>query len=267
MAIEAERGCGYRKCGALYLVSDGVGQECGRLPLPCDQPSTRHGVRLVDLVDLLKPGQEEPCAGAGIEFSGACRRSCPARWPVRPLPIPKDWSGPLPIYPEVGLSWVGAQFYSPTSFAQEALTLGVSKRIAGIPEGIVIGKTWVFLAHPKAWTRPTCVFCDQPPPDSPLLDCPELDDGKCEFTAPGIFYGFVPRRIECLVEDDRLDEQWVKDLLDRGVVIIEVPRDDPDHARGTASDERRTPADGRTGSARRTRSRGVAGRRPRKDRG
>ena len=32
MAVEAKRGCGYRKVGGLYMVGGGVGIPCDRLP-------------------------------------------------------------------------------------------------------------------------------------------------------------------------------------------------------------------------------------------
>src|SRR5260370_22228167 len=32
MAVEAKRGCGYRKAGGLYLVGGGIGLPCDRLP-------------------------------------------------------------------------------------------------------------------------------------------------------------------------------------------------------------------------------------------
>lgn len=34
MAIEARRGCGYRKVGGIYLVGGGIGVPCDRLPYP-----------------------------------------------------------------------------------------------------------------------------------------------------------------------------------------------------------------------------------------
>jgi len=33
MAVEAKRGCGYRKVGGLYIVSGGQGISCHRLPM------------------------------------------------------------------------------------------------------------------------------------------------------------------------------------------------------------------------------------------
>lgn len=36
MAVEAKRGCGYRKIGGTYLVGGGIGVPCDRLPLALD---------------------------------------------------------------------------------------------------------------------------------------------------------------------------------------------------------------------------------------
>jgi hypothetical protein len=46
--IEHKRGCGYRKPGGMYLVSLGIGRDCGKLPIPLTVC---------------------PCCGAGIKFS------------------------------------------------------------------------------------------------------------------------------------------------------------------------------------------------------
>jgi hypothetical protein len=40
--VEAKRGCGYRKPGGTYLVSDSLGRECGKLPIPLDVCPTCH---------------------------------------------------------------------------------------------------------------------------------------------------------------------------------------------------------------------------------
>ena len=54
MAVEGKRGCGYRKTGGTYLVSDGKGFACGRIPVPlvpcplCDHmPAFTRGLQQV----------------------------------------------------------------------------------------------------------------------------------------------------------------------------------------------------------------------------
>lgn len=34
--VEGARGCGFRKTDGLYLVCDGLGSACGKLPIPCE---------------------------------------------------------------------------------------------------------------------------------------------------------------------------------------------------------------------------------------
>jgi hypothetical protein len=71
-------------------------------------------------------------------------RHCPAANPER-------------LGDRVGLLWVGARFYpTPESFAAEAREMGVLRRITAV-HGFELGKTWVFLAHPriKQLTDPT----------------------------------------------------------------------------------------------------------------
>lgn len=46
MAIEAKRGCGFRKVGGTYLVSEGEGMPCDRLPIKLDVcPVCSHGFK------------------------------------------------------------------------------------------------------------------------------------------------------------------------------------------------------------------------------
>jgi len=45
MAVEAKRGCRFRKIGGTYLVSDRGGVICDRLPIPLDIcPTCGHGI-------------------------------------------------------------------------------------------------------------------------------------------------------------------------------------------------------------------------------
>ena len=43
MAVEAKRGCGYRKEGGLYLVGGGLSAPCDRMPYPLDRCKTCGG--------------------------------------------------------------------------------------------------------------------------------------------------------------------------------------------------------------------------------
>jgi hypothetical protein len=45
------------------------------------------------------------------------------------------------------LLWIGRGHYSPDAFLKESRELGVSRRIAALPKGLVLGETWVLLAH------------------------------------------------------------------------------------------------------------------------
>jgi len=135
MAVEARRGCGYRKIGGLYLVSGTGGRPCDRLPWPLDVCPTCHqgfkqarGWTWIDLKTL-----------AGGMHSG-CVDSSQLACPVC-----------APSTERAGLLWIGEKFYPSTrAFNLEADTLGISRRIRVIPRGFELGKTWVLLAHPKA---------------------------------------------------------------------------------------------------------------------
>jgi len=130
--MERKRGCGYRKIGALYLVTDGPGRACDRLPFPlvvCPTCSAgfKHslGFTWVDTDRLF--GRHEGCQET----------------PTCPLCEP--------AVGRAGLLWVGARFYpSVVNFQEEAREMGVSRRIQTIPHGFKLGTTWILLAHPRA---------------------------------------------------------------------------------------------------------------------
>lgn len=180
--VESVRGCGYRKPGGFYLVSDGYSAPCGRLPMPLDRcPTCDHGIkpsRGWTWVNGAALAAAYPCEG------GECRR-CPLASPAA----------------RVGLLWVGEQFYAtPADFTREAAELGISRRIAAVPRGFNLIKTWVWLAHAKAITHP-----DRPP-------------------TAGVFRCFLPQRVEVLVTGDETDEQ-IEELLARGLTPVLVIRD------------------------------------------
>lgn len=132
MAQEAQRGCGYRKVGGLYLCGSALGAPCCKLPIEMHVCPTCNGG--------IKQTRGWQWIDSRPWLTGECVRAeqtCPAANPER-------------LGDRVGLLWIGAQFYpTPTSFIAEASLMGVSRRIIAVPRGLELGKNWVFLAHPK----------------------------------------------------------------------------------------------------------------------
>lgn len=210
------------------MVTDGLGEPCERLPLPLDAcPTCGNCVEQVRSFQWIRPGivfenpKIRPCASSSDEPArgeSILREHCPRCVVCTPGLLeahaePKD---------SVGLLFVGKKFYSsPDEWTKEAMKMGVSKRIAAIPKGLVCGKSFIFVAHPEAITEET----DIPPAEGELLGKTQL-----KYT-PGIFHVFVPKRIEVVVTPSMEQEDWVKELVEKhGVTTVRVPEDDPDHA-------------------------------------
>jgi len=202
MAAEAKRGCGYRKVGGLYLRSDGVPFYCPRLPFAlgrCERCG--HGIRAARVLRMVR-------AQTILSFAGPCPDTCSARGQCA-LANPGEED-------EIGLMLVSNRYYTPTSFQLEAQNLGVSKRIAAIPRKLKLHETWVLLAMNIPANIP--------------------EDRRADFEGfkPGtqsVFYAFQPTRIELVVTPTwkAAHAQQVEYYQKRGVVLVEVPDDDPDH--------------------------------------
>lgn len=199
MAVEARRGCGYRKVGGLYVVGDYSGEPCERLPVPII-PCTVCG-------ECLKFSRSWAWVKPKYILEGA--RTCTHHEPHCgrcPVCSPELIGQTCQPHDKVGLLWVGKQFYkSPAEWVDEAVKLGISRRIAAIPKGFVLGKTLLFFAHQEAIQR------DKDP------------------AVPGVFFVWRPQRIELIVTKSMRNEEWVQDYEKRGVTLVEVPDDDPDH--------------------------------------
>lgn len=215
MAVEAKRGCGYREAGGIYLVTSGLGEPCERLPVPLECcPTCGEGVRQTRAFRWIKSELMSENARA-CDFNPKHCPRCPICQPVllERHAEPKD---------SMGLLWVGEKFY-PTveDWGREAAKLGVSKRIAAIPKGLVVGKTWIAVGHPRAIRKPV----------DGQKDKGELfDDDKVKY-GPGIFHAFVPERVEVVVTPSMEKEDWVQHLVEKqGATVVRVPENDPDHA-------------------------------------
>lgn len=234
MAVEPERGCGYRKAGGLYLVGGGVGEPCERLPIdlstcPCCKRSPirqQQGIEPAGVQYIF--GQALPCdrgdqAAADQGHHGRCVL-CNEK--LMAEADPSD---------EFFVLWIGKQYYStPADWTKEANKLGVSRRMSSIPKKMVLGKSWVLVAHPEV-TKSECPDCEgkgfvaAEAKDTPK-EC-EACEGKRFKMNPAIFHCFRPRAIELVVTPSMRKQAWVKKLVKKnGVELVEVPEDDPDHA-------------------------------------
>lgn len=221
MAIEAERGCGFRKVGKLYLVGGGLEIICDRLPLELKTcPTCGHGIHFTKGIGRVNPKQlwgdhitdeNNPFGNIGWKYSCQCYTSCFVCKPPDSINY---------------IMFVGEKFYPrPVDFIKEARELGVSKAISSVPKDLKLGESIVYLAHKKAVTHTK-------------YDNVPLDDGQTKLAdvnisttyAPGIFYAFIPRRVEMPVWDDTPEEELEK-LKKRGITPVPVPKGDQDHAR------------------------------------
>lgn len=135
-SVEAARGCGFRKAGGLYLVTDGLGQPCGKLPFRLEVCSV--------CSCGIKPARAWTWINATALFA---ETSCE---------IPDNCcTCPLANPGRCGLLWIGGSYYkTPSEFTQEAAERGVSRRIADIPNGFEVGVTLVLVAHREVFRNP-----------------------------------------------------------------------------------------------------------------
>jgi len=201
MAIEPKRGCGYRKVGGIYLVADGPGVPCGRLPIPLTLcPTCGAGIKQtrgwtwVDLPPLVE------AAGLQCQASLEVCFVCPLRDPRK--------------IGRAGLLWIGEQFYpTPDHFTFEAATLGISRRIKAVPPGFKVGETWVLLAHPKTIRV--------------------VSEGRSHIA--GIFRVFKPQRVEVIITESQSEDPVFVGRWQDGYTPVVVPDNDRDH-QGTVYD-------------------------------
>ncbi|MBA7597905.1 hypothetical protein ES703_04913 [subsurface metagenome] len=215
MAIEQVRGCGYRKVNALYIVGEYISAPCDRMPFPLTTC---------------------PVCGQGIKVSRGFTEVNPYRlWGihqdckdyVRPcfLCDPQD----QPAY----IMLVGAGNYkTPQDFLEEAHHMGISKRIPFIPKDLEIGKTVIYLAHPKACEvkepaalQEAMAIVEEAQTKQPRL----LETEKVE-KALGIFCAFIPKKVEKLVWESELTDEKREQLEKRGITPVPIPDGDEDHA-------------------------------------
>ena len=201
MAKEEIRGCGYRKVDAMYLVGSGIARGCDIIPIkltPCptcgfEIPFTRAFMWISKKYIMQHAIAHQDCS---------CPKDCPLCYPN------------MNNQTKYGLMWVGQKFYSPKTFIDEAVKMGVSKRIGVIPKDLVLGETWVVLAHRKV----------------PFYETKTGLASKEPSTYPAIFYAFVPQRIEMLIWKSQATLEKLAELRKQGITAIVISDGDKDHA-------------------------------------
>jgi hypothetical protein len=130
------------------------------------------------------------------------------------------------------LLWIGRRHYTPEEFLREGRELGVSRRLSALPKGLVLGETWVLLAHLDAVPPKTdaCTVCNMSMgahlPGAPADVCSSYQAPK---PTPGIFCAFVPRRVELLLKESDATPERLEKESKRNVTVVTVPDDDKDH--------------------------------------
>lgn len=215
MAQERKRGCGYRKIGAMYLCGDYMPVPCERLPYLLETcPVCGAGIKVSRGFTKVNPlqlfGYHQPCSDQ--------LRPC---WMCDPAEDPAFIMG------------VGQKYYkSPVEFIKEGLDLGISKRIPFIPKELELGKTVVYLAHPKACAVRESIALQQA---MALVHGDSAETGRLIETETveyrmGIFTVFVPQRVEKLVWQSEAIPEELQKLKRKGITPVIIKDGDPDHA-------------------------------------
>lgn len=173
-------------------MSDGVGRDCGKLPIPLGVcPTCHHGIKpsrgwtWIDADELLVGAMCKFPVYFGEPHNEACN-FCPLNMPLG----------------RVGLLWIGEKFYPrPEDWIAEGHRMGFSRRISAVPKDFKLGETWVFAAHRKAISKP------------------EFGNGV-KFT-PAVFHVFKPTRIEYVVKK-KDSKKKLKALEKRGITLVDV---------------------------------------------
>lgn len=226
ISYESERECGYRKPSkdgvGIYLRGLGKSQYCERLPFPlvtcpCCGGGFKYtrGFTWIDPMALLSPYSEPKCylhaplnaLGDTAFGKGTDKHDHERCWTCNPELLGS----------RAGLIWVGEQHYAtPQIFMAEAERMGISRKIAAIPQGFEVGVHAIFLSHAKS-----------------ILSTELSKDGRLQY-APGIFMAFKPTHIDLVIDDpDKVPDKAIeiaKRLGPDKVRIVKVVRDSKEEA-------------------------------------
>jgi len=145
-----------------------------------------------------------PVCGSGIKFSRNYQMIDWYKYAGEHIRCKCDSGCPI-CHPEEetkhAIMWVGEKFYKPEGFINEAEKQGICKRIPSVPKDIVIGETWILLAHRKAGSR-------------------KNEDGEKE-PCSAVFYAFKPSHLEKILSKKQArDPKLIERLRKQNINIF-----------------------------------------------
>ena len=216
MSQEQIRICGYRKVHGVYIVGSLGSATCDRLPMPIARcPVCSSGIKFSRGVQYLNFTKY-----AGSHFKNVMNEDISCKDGVGcPICSPNVFKQPY------SLLWVG-QEYTPRSFINEALKLGVSKRVPAKPRKMKAGDI-VLLSHNDTMNGINFVN------NYELNDDEDDNNDNGNTTAPknhpGIFAAFVVSAIEKLIWVSEADEDTLKKMEGQGITPVIIKDGDSDH--------------------------------------
>jgi len=223
MSQEQIRICGYRKVHGVYIVGSLGSATCDRLPMPIARcPVCSSGIKFSRGVQYLNFTKY-----AGSHFKNVMNEDISCKDGVGcPICSPNVFKQPY------SLLWVG-QEYTPRSFINEALKLGVSKRVPAKPRKMKAGDI-VLLSHNDTMNGINFVN------NYELNDDEDDNNDNGNTTAPknhpGIFAAFIVSAIDKLIWQHEADDETLSKLKAQGINPVIVRDDDLDHSPDVSND-------------------------------
>lgn len=205
--IEQERGCGFRKPGAFYLIGSSTSfSHCCKLPFKLSVcPCCGSGVKFTRGFQWVQTDLFFPPECAAVD---TLKNVIPGLLESLGTSLKAHVFGSCPVSQKgsrIGLMWVGSEFYkTPGQFTREAERLGISKRIARIPKDIRPG-SWVALAHKFA-----------------VLE--GWESKAPDYYTPGVFMLFKVTALQYVVNGME-SEKELNEIEANGVDLVKVERE------------------------------------------
>ncbi len=215
MAVEQKRLCGWRLVDGLYLCGEFISSPCDRMPFPLTTcPVCGQGIKVSRGFTQVNPHQ-----------LWGIHQNCKDHFRPCFLCDPQD----EPAY----IMRIGEKYYkTPHDFVKEAMAMGISKRIPFIPKGLELGKTVIYLAHPKACEvkEPAALQEAMAIVEEAQTKRPRLLEAERIEKKLGIFCAFIPKRVEKLIWESQATPEELEKLEKRGISPVIIPDGDTDYA-------------------------------------